>query len=42
MLHRVKPFLGCVSRPSESHNELWATEFENKASVTKLPLGGPN
>jgi hypothetical protein len=30
MLHRVKPFLGCVASPQNLHNELWASEFENK------------
>lgn len=31
----------CAS-PQNLHNELWAIEFENKASVTKLLLGGTN
>jgi hypothetical protein len=42
MLHRVKPFLGCVASPQNLQNELRATEFQNKASVTKLLLGGTN
>jgi hypothetical protein len=41
-LRESNQFLDVLPGPQNLHNELQATEFENKASVTKLLLGGTN